>query len=153
MITAKPRAVAFVIFPGFQILDAAGPIAAFEIAGRFSPGAYELSVRSTRPGFVASSSGASMAAEAMGQARDLDTLLIAGGDGSRAAMSDAALLRFVCAAAGSARRVASICSGAYVLAAAGLLEASTWSATESGRVTAPSGPQRASPPVSTSPSR
>jgi transcriptional regulator GlxA family with amidase domain len=63
-----------------------------------------------------------MAAEAMGQARDLDTLLIAGGDGSRAAMSDAALLRFVCAAAGSARRVASICSGAYVLAAAGLLD-------------------------------
>ena len=36
-----PRRLAFVIFPGFQLLDAAGPIAAFEIADRFEPGAYE----------------------------------------------------------------------------------------------------------------
>ena len=32
--TAMPRAVALVIFPGFQIIDAAGPLGAFEIAGR-----------------------------------------------------------------------------------------------------------------------
>jgi len=122
MISAKAREIAFVIFPGFQILDAAGPIAAFEIAGRFCPGAYSLSVRATCPGSVTSSSGASMAAEAMGCARDLDTLLIAGGDGSRAAMADAALIEFVRGAAGSARRVASICSGAYVLASSGVLD-------------------------------
>ena len=37
-----PRRIAFLIFPDFQLLDAAGPIAAFEIAGRIRPGAYEL---------------------------------------------------------------------------------------------------------------
>ena len=34
-----PRAIGFLVYPGFQLLDATGPIAAFEIAGRFSPGA------------------------------------------------------------------------------------------------------------------
>ena len=37
-----PRRVAFLIFPGFQLLDAAGPISTFEIAGRIRPGTYEL---------------------------------------------------------------------------------------------------------------
>jgi transcriptional regulator GlxA family with amidase domain len=59
---------------------------------------------------------------------------VAGGEGSRAAAKDARALRFVRAAASSARRVASICSGSYVLAAAGLLDnkrATThWSCTE-----------------------
>ena len=116
------RAVAFVIFPDFQILDAAGPIAAFEIAARFSPGAYALSVRAARAGEVASSSGARMTAEALGDAAALDTVIIAGGEGSRAAMAPGPLLDFAKGAATGARRLASVCSGAYVLAAAGLLE-------------------------------
>ena len=47
---AMPRRIAFLIFPDFQLLDAAGPIAAFEIAGRIRPGAYELKVIAVRPG-------------------------------------------------------------------------------------------------------
>lgn len=116
------RAVAFVVFPDFQILDATGPIAAFEIAARFSPGAYALSVRAERAGEVASSSGAHMMAEALGDAAALDTVIIAGGEGSRAAMAPGPLLDFARGAASSARRLASVCSGAYVLAAAGLLD-------------------------------
>ena len=38
------RRIGFLIFDGFQILDAAGPIAAFEIAGRYCEGAYALEV-------------------------------------------------------------------------------------------------------------
>jgi len=38
--STMPRTLLFVIFPGFQLLDATGPIAAFEIAARFVPGAY-----------------------------------------------------------------------------------------------------------------
>ena len=56
------RKLAVVIFPDFQILDAAGPIAAFEIAGRYRPGAYRLAFVSATPGPVASTSGALLTA-------------------------------------------------------------------------------------------
>jgi transcriptional regulator GlxA family with amidase domain len=117
-----PRAIAFVIFPDFQIIDAAGPIGAFEIAGRLAQGTYDLSVRAVAAGEVASSSGARMTAAALGDPGAIDTLVIAGGDGSRGAMRDADLLAFVRAASARVRRVSSVCSGAYVLAAAGLLD-------------------------------
>ncbi|TIU54725.1 MAG: GlxA family transcriptional regulator, partial [Mesorhizobium sp.] len=51
------RTVAIVIHPGFQLLDAAGPTAAFEIAGRFAPGSYELAMLAPGGGEVESSSG------------------------------------------------------------------------------------------------
>jgi transcriptional regulator GlxA family with amidase domain len=113
------RAVGVLIFPDFQLLDAAGPIAAFEIAARFSPGAYSIRVLAKDAGPVASSSGATMYAEAFDGAK-LDTLLIAGGQGSRRAMTCDATLAFIRNA--KTRRTASVCSGAYVLAATGLLD-------------------------------
>jgi transcriptional regulator GlxA family with amidase domain len=116
------RRVGFLIFPDLQILDAAGPIAAFEIAGRYGQGAYDLRVLAARPGDVRSSSGAAMAAAPFHPAERLDTLVVAGGDGTRVASNDAALLAAVRQAAGNARRVASVCSGAFILAAAGLLD-------------------------------
>ena len=61
------RRVAFLIFPDFQLLDAAGPISAFEIAERYVPGSYELRVIAKQPGAVASTSGASMNAVALGR--------------------------------------------------------------------------------------
>lgn len=116
------RSLAVVIFPRFQIVDAAGPLGAFEIASRYCPGAYDISVRAATPGEVASSSGARMTATALGDPSRLDTLIVAGGDGSREAMGDAVLLDYARSAAAAARRVSSVCSGAYVLAAAGLLD-------------------------------
>ena len=116
------RSVVFVIFPDFQIIDAAGPIGAFEIANGHCPGAYDISVRAAEPGEVASSAGVRMSAGPLGDPLSLDTLVIVGGSGSRGAMRDAGLIDFTRAAARAARRVASVCSGAYVLAAAGLLD-------------------------------
>ena len=46
------RRVAFLIFPDFQLLDAAGPISAFEIAERYRPGSYELRVIAPQKGAV-----------------------------------------------------------------------------------------------------
>lgn len=116
------RAIAFILFPGFQIIDAAGPIGAFEIASRLSNGGYTLHVRAAEPGQVESSSGAAMSAVPLGAIEGLDTIVVAGGEGSRAAMTDERLLGFVRRGVATARRVASVCSGAYVLAAAGVLD-------------------------------
>ena len=116
------RTVAVLIFPDFQLLDAAGPITAFEAAGRLSETpAYRLPVVARNAGPVASSSGVQMVAESFDDA-PLDTLLVAGGWGTRQASACAETLAFVRAAAGRARRVASVCSGAFVLAATGLLD-------------------------------
>jgi transcriptional regulator GlxA family with amidase domain len=117
-----PHRLALLIFPDFQILDAAGPIAAFEIAGRHGQGDYAIEVLATAPGQVRSSSGVAFTAQAADPATAHDTLMIAGGDGTRAAFADAPTLAFVRAAAANAGRVTSVCSGAFVLAAAGLLD-------------------------------
>jgi len=116
------RAIGFLIFPDFQILDAAGPIGAFEIAARYVPGAYALHVIAAEAGPVRSSSGVAMTAGAFDAAPRLDTLVISGGEGSRAPAIDAHVLGFVRRTAESSRRTTSVCSGAYILAAAGLLD-------------------------------
>lgn len=116
------RRIALLIFPEFQLLDAAGPIAAFEHAGRLEAGAYELRVMAATAGSVASSSGVALQATRLGRASLIDTLIVAGGMGALAAMSCASVRRFVQACATASRRVASVCSGAYILAAAGLLD-------------------------------
>ena len=115
------RDIAVLIFPDFQLLDAAGPIAAFEAAGReTSPPAYRLRVIAHTAGPVASSSGVAMVAEAFPD-DPLDTLIVAGGWGSREA-ADTETLSYIRGAGLQARRIASVCSGAFVLAEAGLLD-------------------------------
>jgi transcriptional regulator GlxA family with amidase domain len=115
------RRLAMVIFPGFQLLDAAGPIAAFEIAGRYQPGAYDLEVLAAEGGETASSAGVAMRARAL-HAGPWDTIMIAGGDGTRSLPQLAAIVSWLKRAAPAARRVTSVCSGAYLLAEAGLLD-------------------------------
>lgn len=115
------RRIDVLIFPDFQLLDAAGPIAAFEIAARMAQGAYDLRVVSTRPGWVASSSGAALQAAAL-DGGAIDTLLVSGGDGTRPERLDPSVSAAVAAAAPRARRIVSVCSGAFILAQAGLLE-------------------------------
>ena len=115
------RRLDVLIFPSFQILDAAGPIAAFEIAARYEPGAYEIQVIAAQAGWVESSSCAALRASGLPQTPP-DTLMVVGGDGTQHAEVVDPLLEHVRATAGVARRIASICSGAYILAGAGVLD-------------------------------
>src|SRR5262249_13571683 len=119
---AMSRTIGVLIFPQFQLLDAAGPITAFEAAGREGPRpAYRLRVMAHAAGPVTSSSGVQIIAESL-ITQGLDTLIVAGGWGTREASVCAETLAYVRAAARRARRTASVCSGAFVLAAAGLLD-------------------------------
>jgi transcriptional regulator GlxA family with amidase domain len=113
------RQLGVVIFPGFQLLDAAGPIAAFEIAGRQRPGSYAMRILAPGGGEVRSSSGVAMTAEPLAD-EPFDTVIIAGGDGTRALPQLAQIVAWLKRAA--IRRRASVCSGAYLLAEAGLLD-------------------------------
>jgi len=120
----KLRAIEIVLFDRFQIVDVAGPLGAFEIASRFAPGAYTTKLVAKNAGLIASSSGAAMPAQKIGAAR-VDTIIVTGGMGTAAAMQDKTFINAIRRAPKRARRVASVCSGAFVLAAAGLLDGKT----------------------------
>jgi len=113
------RSIALVIHPGFQLLDAAGPIAAFEIAERFSPGSYEVVVMAPGGGEVESSSGTRLAAKEL-EHSSFDTVILSGGEIVRSMQAVEAILAWLRAQA--ARRITSVCSGAFLLAEARLLE-------------------------------
>jgi transcriptional regulator GlxA family with amidase domain len=117
------RTIGVMIYPEFQLLDAAGPIAAFEISARPTvPPAYRLQILGPTAGAIASSSGVTLVAEPFTSAGSLDTLIVTGGRGSRDAIRCDATLAFLREAWLGATRIASVCSGAFLLAAAGLLD-------------------------------
>ncbi|HEV7415564.1 GlxA family transcriptional regulator [Tianweitania sediminis] len=114
--------IGVLVYPDFQLMDAAGPISVFEIAGRFTPSPVKIQVLALHTGPVRSSSGVEMLASGMRFARSLSTLIVAGGDGVVAATECAETLSFIRDLDRQGVRVASVCSGAYLLAEAGLLE-------------------------------
>jgi transcriptional regulator GlxA family with amidase domain len=117
--------VAMLAFDGVQVLDVTGPAAVFGAAAEAVPGAYEIKVVARRNA-VTSSCGIGLAATPTNELapESVDLLLIAGGDtdGLRATVRDAALREWTVETVGRAARYGSVCSGAFVLAAWGLLD-------------------------------
>jgi cyclohexyl-isocyanide hydratase len=114
----RPVRIAMVLFPGMTALDLVGPQAL--LAG-LAPGSLHLVAQAGGP--VVSDTGLALVATATFDAcpRDLDVLLVPGGDGTPAQMHDAALLGFLRDRAERAAWVTSVCTGALILGAAGLL--------------------------------
>src|SRR5262245_10081919 len=124
------RRIAMLAFPNVQVLDVTGPLEVFSRAsrwlcderGRDRP-AYEVEVIGLKRGWFRTSSGLRLYAE-RGIAevgRGLDTLLVAGGLGVEGYRGHGPLRRWLRRQAGQVRRLASICTGAFLLAEAGLL--------------------------------
>jgi transcriptional regulator GlxA family with amidase domain len=119
------RSVVIVAYPDVQSLDVSGPAEVFAAASaRGATPPYDLTVLSSAGRQIRATSGLRLVADATVAQHDgpIDTLVVAGGDGTRQAMADQALLGWLRAAAHRSRRVTSVCSGALILAAAGLLD-------------------------------
>jgi transcriptional regulator GlxA family with amidase domain len=123
--SVKPRRVVILAFPGVQPLDVVGPAEVFSGASQIAPGAYAVEVvAGEREPILAhgSSYGIVPAAATAACRGPIDTLMVAGGFGVHDALKDASLVAWVRAAASRSRRITSVCSGALLLAAAGLLD-------------------------------
>ena len=123
-----PRRIEFVVYDGVNLLDIAGPLQVLTscnelLARRGVNAAYAPHVVAPASGLVQTSSGLGVAANELPDVADpLDTLVVCGGHGVRDAAANPDLLSWLVARATRARRVASVCTGAFLLAAAGLLE-------------------------------
>jgi transcriptional regulator GlxA family with amidase domain len=118
------RTVGILVFPDAEVLDVCGPYEVFSVAGR-RQGLEPFDVRllswdgapvAARNGFVMTPHGS------LRDAPRLDLLLVPGGQGTRRAQHDAALLAELRARADAAELVLSVCTGALLLARAGLLD-------------------------------
>ncbi len=115
------RRIGILLYPDFQLLDAAGVTAAFEIAGVFGGAPYEMTPLSRHGGLVRSSSGIALDTVAFGTAGSFDTIIVVGGHGHKQAMDCPELQAFIRYQATIARRICSVCTGAFLLAATGVL--------------------------------
>ncbi len=117
--------ISFVIFPDALLLDLAGPLQVFEVANETSAARgslYEIEVASRTGGLVRTSSGVEINTIALEALAPSDTIVVVGGWGVHVAARDQVLSSWMADQAVAARRICSVCTGAFVLAASGLLD-------------------------------
>jgi transcriptional regulator GlxA family with amidase domain len=118
------RRVLVLAVDGAQSLDVMGPIEVFHVAARRVPGAYRIDlVAPGDGGAITLDNGLRLHAGALPDPPPRhDTLIVAGGRGARRATDDEELRAWIVRASARARRTTSVCTGAFLLAAAGLLD-------------------------------
>ena len=113
------RRIGFVLFPGFQVMSFA-VISVFEMANiQSGERAYDIILLSEGGGDVRASSGLSVATKPFGD-EDFHTLIVGGG--TEVTPATPGMIAFLRRAPGWCRRVAATCTGAFILAEAGLLD-------------------------------
>jgi transcriptional regulator GlxA family with amidase domain len=118
------RRVLVLAVEGSQSLDVLGPVEVFHYAERQVPGSYRTDVVGPATnGFITTTSGVRLGVAPLPDPPPRhDTLVVAGGEGARRATGDAAIVDWIARASRRARRTTSVCTGSYLLAAAGLLD-------------------------------
>ncbi len=112
-----------VVFPGVQTLDVTGPAEVLRAATKVHPPGYEVSIVAPDEGPLRTSTVTMVPDLPIDACRfPIDTLIVAGGTGTHRAEDDEGLLDWIRAAAERSRRVTSVCTGAFLLARAGLLD-------------------------------
>jgi transcriptional regulator GlxA family with amidase domain len=120
-----PRLVVMLVYPGVMTMDVFGPLEAFAVANRVAERPlYRSAIASMDGAIVETSIGIGLAPSIAAPAirEPIDTLLVSGGHGHATALADKRLLGWIRTAGRKARRMGSICTGAFVLAASGLLD-------------------------------
>ncbi|MEX0285947.1 MAG: GlxA family transcriptional regulator [Paracoccaceae bacterium] len=123
--SAKSRpVVAIVVFPDTKLLDVTGPLQVFADSVVCGGVAYDTVILSENGGIIQSDAGIDLTTQAMADwhGKDIQTLLISGGWGAQAAARNSAITENVAILARTAMRVGSVCTGAHILAASGLLD-------------------------------
>ena len=121
MISAIARHVAIFIYPHFNLIDLSGPLDAFAVAADMAPNSYRFTIMSLEGGEIESWSGAKVTSK-VAVPDGIDTFVIVGDPGMADRKVSSATIEFIRAAAAGARRTASVCMGAFLLAASGLLD-------------------------------
>ena len=117
------RRVVILTFPGVQTLDVTGPAEVFRAASLLRPPGYEVIVAAERAEPLATSTVSFVPDARLDDVTGpIDTLIVAGGEGTRRAVTNDWLVDWIAAAATRVRRVTSVCTGAFLLARAGLLD-------------------------------
>src|SRR3954449_12662008 len=118
------RRVLVLAVDGVQSLDVMGPIETFGDANDLVPGSYRIEVVGpASDGQITMSNGLKLGVDPLPEPPPRhDTLVVAGGEGARRAADDPAIVDWIARASRRARRTTSICTGSYLLAAAGLLD-------------------------------
>ncbi|MEX2980499.1 GlxA family transcriptional regulator [Streptomyces sp. C36] len=116
--------VVIVVYDGVQLLDVAGPLDVFDRAAAEGGAGYRVRLASLggRPVVTSAEAQLGVSADLARIRKPPDTLMVAGGRGYAAAAADRELVRHVRRLAAGSRRTGSVCTGAFVLAAAGLLD-------------------------------
>jgi transcriptional regulator GlxA family with amidase domain len=118
---ATPKTVGIVLFEGFELLDVFGPAEAYGIQDL--KGAFRLLMVAQQAEAVASAQGPSaIAGYGFADCPPLDIILVPGGIGTRREVENQTLGSWLKARAEAAERVTSVCTGAAILARAGLLD-------------------------------
>src|SRR5438270_6232382 len=124
MVQPRTRALAVLIFDDVEVLDFCGPFEVFSVANRFTdPPAFRVVTAAEKAGPVLARGGLSVNPHhRLADCPPPDVLLVPGGQGTRREMHNPALIDWVKQAAAKAELVLSVCTGALLLAKAGLLD-------------------------------